>query len=267
MPNETPPLRRALVAARKARRLSQLQLALRLGVSQRHVSFVESGRAAPSRELLAGWLHELEAPLVVRNEAMLQAGYAPVYSSAPLHDPALARAREALDRLVQAHDPLPALLLDAEWNVRGGNRGGHWLASLLVPSALLAAAAPLNLLDAFVHPDGIVTRVRNLAEVGPALLAHVRHEALGVPALEARAEALARVLRERLGEKGLRGRVGTAPAPVLAATYTTAAGDLSFFSLFTTFGTPQDITLASLRVEHLIPADASTHQAVVASVG
>ncbi|MBK8062632.1 MAG: helix-turn-helix transcriptional regulator [Gemmatimonadetes bacterium] len=117
MPNETPPLGRALVAARKARRLSQLQLALRLGVSQRHVSFVESGRRAPSRELLAGWLYELEAPLVVRNGGDA-AGLRPVYSSAPLHDPRWhARARHSI---VSCRRTIPsALLLDAEWNVRG----------------------------------------------------------------------------------------------------------------------------------------------------
>lgn len=96
---------------------------MRLHVSQRHVSFVESGRARPSRELLAAWLEELGAPLVLRNEAMLRAGYAPAYSSVPLHDPALAEANHALERLLGAHDPLPALVIDAGWNVLRLNRG------------------------------------------------------------------------------------------------------------------------------------------------
>ncbi len=95
--------------ARKARRLSQLELSLRMGVSQRHVSFVESGRAKPSRALLMSWLQELDAPLVVRNAAMLQAGYAPAYSADPLGGPSLAQANEALVRLLRAHDPMLTL--------------------------------------------------------------------------------------------------------------------------------------------------------------
>src|SRR5512137_587657 len=111
-----------LQQARKSRRLTQLELSMRVGVSQRHVSFVESGRAKPSRELLMAWLHELDAPLVVRNAAMLQAGYAPVYSAAPLSDPALAQANDALVQLLRAHDPMPALVLDAQWNLLHSNR-------------------------------------------------------------------------------------------------------------------------------------------------
>ncbi len=96
---------------------------MRLGVSQRHVTFVESGRARPSRELLMAWLQELAAPLVVRNAAMLQAGYAPAYSAAPLADPALSQANGVIIRLLQAHDPMPALVIDAQWNLLHLNRG------------------------------------------------------------------------------------------------------------------------------------------------
>jgi transcriptional regulator with XRE-family HTH domain len=113
-----------LQQARKARRLSQLELSLRVGVSQRHISFVESGRAKPSRPLLLAWLQELDAPLAVRNAAMLQAGYAPAYGETLLDDPALAQAHSAIQHLLQSHDPMPALAFDAHWNLLHINRGG-----------------------------------------------------------------------------------------------------------------------------------------------
>ena len=157
-----------LQQARKARRLSQLELALRVGVSQRHVSFVESGRAKPSRTLLMSWLQELNAPLGVRNAAMLQAGYAPAFSAAALTDPLLAQANDGLVHLLQAHDPMPAFVMDALWNVLHFNKGGKWLAGLLMPWAadVLAAAATanINMLDMLAHPQGFTRHILNLNE-------------------------------------------------------------------------------------------------------
>ncbi|MGF1518025.1 MAG: helix-turn-helix domain-containing protein [Nodosilinea sp.] len=244
---------------RKAQRLSQLELSLRLGVSQRHVSFVESGRARPSRELLLAWLQELDAPLVLRNEAMLQAGYAPVYSAAPLHAPALAPVNQALEQLLVAHDPMPAFVIDAQWNLLRLNQGGQWLAATLLPWATaLGAAEPINMLDLLAHPEGLTRSILNLAEVGPAMLAILRQEEAVQPAIAPRVEAFAALLGDRLGGQ-LPAAIGSDPvAPVLTTRYGTPHGELAFFSMFTTFGTPQDITLASLRVEHLFAADAAT---------
>lgn len=253
-----------LQGARRARRLSQLELSLRLGVSQRHISFVESGRARPSRELLLAWLGELDAALAVRNEALLQAGFAPVYSAAPLGDPALAQATGALLRLLEAHDPLPALLLDAQWNVLHLNRGGRWLAVALLPAGLLDVA-PVNLLDLMIHPEGFTRRIVNLQEVGPAMLAMLRHDAAAHPALAPRVEAFAALLRSRLGAEPRSSAAQPRP-PVLTTRFASAEGELAFFSLFTTFGTPLDITLASLRVEHLFAADAATQARLAALV-
>ena len=253
-----------LQQARKARRLSQLELSLRMGVSQRHVSFVESGRAKPSRELLMAWLQELDAPLVVRNAAMLQAGYAPAYSAAPLGDPSLVQANDALVQLIKAHDPQPAFVIDAQWNVLHINRGGYWLAAALMPwaKALLATpsagSAPINLLDMLAHPEGFTKHMTNLAEVGPALLAHLRDDASVQPALTPKVEAFASLLRGRLGHQSLHTGWPGQTAPVLTSRFATPHGELAFFSMFTTFGTPQDITLASLRVEHMFAADAAT---------
>jgi transcriptional regulator with XRE-family HTH domain len=255
------PLPETLRQARQAQRLSQLELSLRLGVSQRHVSFVEGGRARPSRELLLAWLQELNAPLVLRNEALLQAGYAPAYGAAPLHDPALAQINHALEQLLSAHDPMPALVIDAQWNLLRLNRGGQWLAATLLPwAADLAAASPLNLLDLLVHPEGLTKPVVNLHEVGPALLARLRHEAAIHSAIAPKVEAFAALLGDRLGTQALHASAAFPAAPVLTTRYATSYGELAFFAMFTTFGTPQDITLASLRVEHLFAADAATRE-------
>jgi transcriptional regulator with XRE-family HTH domain len=264
-------LSHTLQSVRKARRLSQLELSLRVGVSQRHVSFVESGRAKPSRALLTAWLQELEAPLALQNAAMLQAGYAPAYSAASLDDPALAQAKNALVQLLAAHDPMPAMILDAEWNVLHLNHGAQWLATTLVPwltDALAEstssgeAAKPLNMLDLMLHPDGICKRIVNLHEVAPTLLAHVRRDAAAHPALVPKAEALASIMKTRLGTNVATNAWTPPAAPVLTTRFATEHGELAFFSLFTTFGTPQDITLASLRVEHLFAADERTRSAL-----
>jgi transcriptional regulator with XRE-family HTH domain len=260
-------LTETLRQARKARRLSQLELSMRVGVSQRHLSFVESGRANPSRELLLAWLHELETPLAVRNAALLQAGFAPVYGAAPLADPALAQANGAMTQLLQSHDPMPAMLLDVDWNLLRMNRGARWLALTLMPWAANAPPdASLNMLDLLAHPSGFTQHVINLPEVAPALISHLRAEAAAHPALLPRVEAFVDRVRERIGHVDLLGGVPSRGAPVLTTRFATSHGELAFFSMFTTFGTPQDITLASLRVEHMFAADEATRRVVESQV-
>jgi transcriptional regulator with XRE-family HTH domain len=264
--HSSPSLPVTLQTARKSKRLSQLELALRIGVSQRHVSFVESGRAQPSRELLLAWLSELQAPLALRNVALQQAGFAPVYRGSELGDAVLAPIREALGRLLVAHDPMPAMVMDAAWNVLQMNRGARWMATTLMPwIAQLPPDQPINLLDAMLHPEGMTRHMTNLEEVAPAMLAHLRDDASVVPELLPRVERFAAQLQHRLGKKPL------APwprqmAPDLTTRFATPLGELAFFSMFSTFGTPQDITLASLRVEHVFAADEVTRQVVIANV-
>ncbi len=266
-PSLLPSLRDTLQTARKSKRISQLELALRMGVSQRHVSFVESGRAQPSRELLLSWLHELQAPLALRNVALQQAGFASVYRGSELGDAVLAPAREALSRLLAAHDPMPAMVMDAAWNVLQMNRGARWMALTLMPAlADLAPDAPINLLDAFLHPDGMAQHITNLEEVAPAILAHLRDDASVMPEISERVELLAAQFQQRLGKKSL-AQWPRQMAPVLTTRFTTQYGELAFFSMFSTFGTPQDITLASLRVEHVFAADEATRAVVMKHVG
>jgi transcriptional regulator with XRE-family HTH domain len=267
METKQPTLQDTLRIARKSQRLSQLELSLRIGVSQRHVSFVESGRAQPSRELLLGWLHELRAPLALRNAALLQAGFAPVYQGNELSAAVLAPVREALSRLLAAHDPMPAMVMDATWNVLQMNRGAQWIGATLMPGvAQLQTDQPMNLLDAFLHPDGMMERITNLEEAAPALLAHLRDDASVTPELAPRVEQLAARIQQRLGKKPLAAWPRNM-APVLSTRFATPYGELAFFSMFCTFGTPQDITLASLRVEHLFAADEATRAVVMANVG
>ena len=233
-------LRSTLQTARKSKRLSQLELALRMGVSQRHVSFVESGRAQPSRELLLSWLHELQAPLALRNVALQQAGFAPVYRGSELADAVLAPVRDALAQLLQAHDHMP------------------WMADL-------PPGQPINMIDAMLHPEGMTQPITNLEEVAPALLAHLRDDASVVPDILPRVELLAQQMQQRLGKRVLT-PWPRQMAPVLATRFATRHGELAFFSMFSTFGTPQDITLASLRVEHVFPADEVTRAVLTAQL-
>ena len=262
----TPTLRHTLQTARQSRRISQLELSLRMGISQRHVSFVESGRAQPSRDLLLAWLHELDAPLAVRNVALQQAGFASAYAAHELGDAVLAPAREALHRLLAAHDPMPAMVLDALWNVQQLNQGARWLVSTLMPWATtLPADQPINLLDAMLRPQGLLHCVTNLAEVAPALLAHLRDDASVAPELAPRVELLAQNCEHRLGKKPL-AQWPRQMVPVLTTRFATAHGELAFFSMFSTFFPPQDITLASLRVEHLFSADEQTRRVMTEHV-
>ena len=264
METASPSLRDTLQTARKFKRISQLELALRMGVSQRHVSFVESGRAQPSRELLLSWLHELQAPLALRNVAPQQAGFAPVYRGSELSDAVLAPVREALSRLLAAQDPMPAMVMDAAWNVLQMNRGAQWMALTLMPwIAHLPQDQPINMLDAMLHPEGMTRHMTNLEEVAPAMLAHLRDDANVAPELVTRVELLAAQIQKRLGKRTLT-PWPRQMAPVLTTRFSTAHGELAFFSMFSTFGTPQDITLASLRVEHLFAADDAT-RAVIAT--
>jgi transcriptional regulator with XRE-family HTH domain len=259
-------LRERLQHARAAARLSQLGLALRIGVSQRHVSYVESGKSRPSRELLVTWLDALGAPLAVRNAALLEAGYAPMYSAAALTDPALSIATTALTHLLHAHAPMPAWVIDAEWNVLQANNGAKWLLTTLVPWLADAdQAQPINMVHLLSHPDGLLRTVRNLAEVGPSALSSLRAEAQAHAALQPLVADFEAALTARLGADALR-RVPTPPTPVLTTQFATPYGVLSFFTMLTTFGTPLDITLASLRVEHMFAADAITREVLQAHI-
>jgi transcriptional regulator with XRE-family HTH domain len=238
---------------RAERRASQLELSLRVGVSQRHLSCIETGRARPSRDMLLALLDALEAPLSERNDVLLAAGFAPAFRERSLEQADMAPVREALGHLLAAHEPAPALVLDGAWNLVQANRGAGTLLRLIgvAPSALPPGT---NLLRAILLPGPLRDAIVNADEVCAAGWQRALAEAPFLPALRAVVEGL------RLHAPPARPAAGD--APMLLTRMRTAAGELRFFSAFTTFGTPLDVTIASLRVEHMFPADEATREAL-----
>ncbi|MEZ5097840.1 MAG: helix-turn-helix transcriptional regulator [Nocardioides sp.] len=247
-------LRSLLTGARSRQRISQLDLALKLGVSQRHLSFVELGRSRPSRDLLMRWLSALEAPLMMRNQALLAAGYAPAFDEGGWDSTGLEEARQAVARLLRSHEPWPALLLGPEWDVVAANAGLEWLFDSVGVEVDLPGPeggdgpSPVNLLDLALGPLAEV--VTNLPEAAAVLLGQLRHEAVTRPALRERVRPLEAVAAQL--------DPGAAFPPVLVSRYASRHGELAFLSMFTTFGTPHSVTLESLRVELMFPADEAT---------
>jgi transcriptional regulator with XRE-family HTH domain len=242
---------------RQRRRRSQLDLALDAGVSARHVSFVETGRAQPSREMVIHLAEELEVPLRERNHLLLAAGYAPVYGERALDDPDMGAVREALDLVLRGHEPYPAVVVDRGWNVVGGNRANPVLLEGCAPELL---APPLNVLRVSLHPDGMAPRIVNLGSWRAHLLERVdRQIALtgddGLAAL--RAEVAAYPHPEHAGPTDA---VGDIAVPLHLRTV--AGDDLRFLSTMATFGTAVDITVAELSIESFFPADEATRQAM-----
>jgi transcriptional regulator with XRE-family HTH domain len=246
-----------LKTLRSARRISQLELALRVGVSQRHLSCIETGRARASREMLLAVLDALEAPLPERNDTLLAAGYAPAFGQRALASADLAPVREALVHLLAAHEPAPALVLDDAWNLVQANDGTRRLLRLLGADPALLGEG-FNLLRAFFMPGGLQAAFINANEVCGEVWQRATREALHVPALR-------RIVEELRPFVALASRPQASQTPLLLTRLRSSAGELTFFSAFTTFGTPLDVTIASLRVEHLFPADAATRAALAAA--
>jgi transcriptional regulator with XRE-family HTH domain len=242
---------------RKRRHQSQLALALEAGVSQRHQSFVESGRAQPSREMLLRLAEQLDVPLRERNRLLNAAGFAPVYPERQLADPALDAARRAVDRVLAAHEPYPALAVDRHWTLVTANRA---VAPLLAAASPALLAPPVNVLRLSLHPDGLAPTIVNLAQWRGYLLQRLTREC------ELSADADLDDLLAELKGYPVPSRPSTRGASIAHADarvfvpleLETPAGVLSFISTTTVFGTPVDVTVAELALESLFPADAAT---------
>ncbi len=239
---------------RRHAKLSQLDLALITGVSQRHLSCLETGRAKPSPGTLHNLLTALEAPLEQCNQVFLAAGYAPRYTATPLAAPPMAAIREAVSHVLHANNPAPAILLGSEWQVLAANASTGVLFKLvgIEPNA----ADGLNLLTTLLQAGGLGDHLVNAEEIRTVAWQRATREALGNPAL---AQLLARLPIPSSTE------LPDAMPPLVLTRIRSTRGELSFLSTFTTFGMPQDITLTSLRIEHLIPADAPTWQVMRAA--
>lgn len=234
---------------RQRRHLSQLDLATELQISARHLSFVETGRSQPSRAMVLKLAESLEVPLRERNALLLAAGFAPMYASRPLSDPALSAARQAVDLILNGHEPYPALLVDRHWTLLAANRAAHGFFSDVDRTLL---APPVNVLRVSLHPGGLAPRIENLAQWRTHVLARLARD------VDLTADpALAQLAAEL---RGYPGGEEQEPDPgfggvVVPLQYRSAAGVLSMFSTTTVFGTAVEVTLSELMLEAFYPAD------------
>lgn len=247
---------------RQRRRMSQLDLGAEANVSSRHLSFVETGRAKPSRELLIDLAEHLEVPLRERNALLLAAGYAPAYPETPLDTQAMAPVRDALDKLLAGHEPFPSIVVNRRWDLIAANKPALAIMGEGVPEALLTP--PVNAMRVALHPEGMAPRIVNLAEYGAQVIEHVHRQALATGDTELL--GLERELRSYPGIPRATQRDPNAGLFV-PMVLRTSQGDLSFFNTVTTFGTALDITISELMIESLFPADEATASIVRATWG
>ena len=240
---------------RRRRRMSQLDLSVEAEVSARHLSFVETGRSKPSRELVLHLAEHLDVPLRERNALLLAAGYAPVYPERPLDAGDLEPVRAALDKILAGHEPYPAVIVDRHWNLVSANGAAFAVLTDGVAPALLEP--PVNALRVSLHPDGLAPRIANLAEYSAHLLTRLRRE----HAVSGDRDLLA--LHDELrGYPGVDDGASHHPDPAsllfVPLVLRSPAGQLTFFSTLATFGTALDITVAELAIESFFPADEAT---------
>lgn len=246
---------------RQRRRQSQLELAVNAEVSARHLSFVETGRSKPSRELILHLAEHLEVPLRERNALLLAAGYAPVYRQRQLGDDEMAPVRAALDKLLAGHEPFPALVVDRHWNLVTANGAtmdllaGDVDADLLVP--------PVNVLRIALHPRGLARRIVNLAEWSAHILERLERQvaASGDPDLAQMLAELSAYPGMHLERTGHREAADWVFVP-LVLRGRDGGPELRFFSTLATFGTPLEVTTAELLIESFFPADEVTSAAL-----
>jgi transcriptional regulator with XRE-family HTH domain len=245
---------------RKRRHLSQLDLACDADISTRHLSFLETGRSLPSREMLLHLAKQLEIPLRERNALLVAAGFAPVFQERPLSDPALQSACKVIELVLAGHEPYPALAVDRHWSLIASNRTVPLLMTDVDPSLL---KPPVNVLRLTLHPKGLASRIANLEEWRSHLLARLRRQVdlSADPVLEALLKELTEYPGPAVDRHDPRSTVDYAGVAVPFQLATTD-GILSFISTTTVFGTPVDITLSELALESFFPANAATATAL-----
>jgi len=237
---------------RQLRRLSQMDLALDAEISTRHLSFIESGRSRPSREMVLRLAAQLDVPLRARNALLIAAGLAPAYPERSLSDPALDPARQAIELLLKGHEPYPALAVDRHWSMVAANAA---VAPLLDGVADSLLAAPVNVLRLSLHPDGLAPKILNLAEWRAHLMHRLSEQqiATGDAVLSQLLEELKAYPAPPGGE--MRDDFGGILVPLVLQV---GGGRLSLFSTTTVFGTPTEVTLSEIAIESFFPADEET---------
>src|SRR5215470_8189000 len=247
---------------RARRQWSQLDLATEAGVSSRHVSFIETGRAKPSREMVLQLARALDVPLRDRNDLLTAAGFAPVYRATDLEAPALAQARRALDFVLKAQEPYPALILDRHWNVLKVNEGSARVQAFFLDPKKVAELGPPNAMRLMFHPHGFRPYIVNWEATAASLIQWLHRDAVsGRGDDETR-----RLLQELLAYPDVPRQwhsldLDASTAPFLPIEFARDSLRLRYFTTLTSLGTPHDITLQELRIESFFPADEETESA------
>jgi transcriptional regulator with XRE-family HTH domain len=248
---------------RNRRGISQLETALRSGVSQRHVSFLETGRAKPSREMVVQLAAALDIPLRQQNALLLAAGFAPIYRESDLGAPELVQVRQALDHMLAQQEPYPAVVIDRLWNLLQANRAAQLFTAALLPAAFTPPAdKPLNLLKLVLDPKGLKPAVVNWEEAARYLVQATYSEVLSDGG-DAEAVAFLDEIMAYPDVAPLMRRAPTIgrPLPVLSVEYKVASGQsVKVFTTIATLGTPQDVTLQEVRIENFFPTDAASEK-------
>ena len=247
-----------LRAWRRRRGASQLALALQSGVSQRHVSFLESGRAKPSREMVVQLTTALDVPLRQRNTMLLAAGFAPAYRESNLGAPELTPVRQAIDRMLKQQEPYPAVVIDRLWNLLDANEAANAFTVFLFegPPPALPPGKPANLLRWLLDPKALRSKIANWEEVAHYLVSTTYAEILadgGEPKALAFIQEIMTYPDVPASFRKL--RFEERPPPVLTVDYIVGGRSLSVFTTIATLGTPQDVTLQEVRIECFFPAD------------
>ncbi|MBC7805629.1 MAG: helix-turn-helix transcriptional regulator [Akkermansiaceae bacterium] len=242
---------------RQRRRMSQMELSFEAEVSTRHLSFVETGRATPSREMVMLLAERLDVPLRERNALLIAAGFAPVFPTRTLADPALAAAREAVEMVLTAHEPYPALAIDRHWTLVTANEAARRLLGGIAPELL---KVPVNVMRLSMHPAGLAPRIANFRQWRSHLLARLRHQ------IEITADPLLRELAKEVGSYPVpKTHTPAEPLPgsevanmVVPLHLVTDSGVLSLLSTTTVFGTAVEVTISEIALENFYPMNADS---------
>ena len=240
---------------RTARHLSQLDLALDTGVSARHLSYMETGKSQPSREMVLRLADALEIPLRERNSLLVAAGYAPRYYESDLAGPEMAQQRSAIELILKHQEPYPAIVMDRHWNVRMGNGA----APKFVRFLLGYDPTENNVIRLSLHPEGLRKVTVNWEETAWDLVRHLHSQIAALPSDQVSKDLLEEVLAYPGVPSEWRNReIGVPVTPLLTTVFQKDGIELRLFSTITTFATPHDVTLDELRIECSFPADPSS---------
>ncbi|HEU5152853.1 MAG TPA: helix-turn-helix transcriptional regulator [Iamia sp.] len=263
MADRTPPLGVLLRTWRGRRRISQMDLAHQAGVSPRHLSFVETGRAKPSREMVLHLADQLDVPLRDRNGMLLAAGFAPAFRETDLSSPEMAPVREALGLVLAGHEPYPAVVVDRHWDLVMANQAASLFLAGVDPALL---GPPLNVLRLTFHPDGLGSRIVNLGEWADHTISRLEREAMVTGRQEL--TDLAAELKDLIAAQGAYTPAPEHdPLPAITMRLATDDGELAFIATVATFGTPVDVTLDELAIEAFLPADRHTAEVLRTRAG